>query len=126
MVYFLCKKDKELPKYLVFTLIGVMWALIILYLAYSNTFGQWDNYLPPAIVTMSTITQNNKREVVVKIGALFHESGFLVYYLVYRLPFSVLRQGILVFACLIGLTFLIINMVKSKKNKNIELEEGLE
>lgn len=126
MVYFLCKKNKELPKYMVFGLIGLMWVLIILYLAYSSSFDKWDNYLPPLIVTMSTITQNNKKELVVKIGALLHESGFLVYYMVYRLPFSILRQGILVFACLVGITILIVNMIKSKNKNDLNTNEGLE
>ena len=99
-----------------------MWVGIILYLILSNSFTVWDNYLPPAIVTMSTITQNNKKEIVVKIGALLHESGFLVYYLVNRVPFSSLRQVILVIACLIGIILLIKNRMKKEEEK-IVVEE---
>jgi hypothetical protein len=112
MVYFLFKKKKELPKGIVFGLLGVMWISILIYLGFSNTFSKWDNYLPPLIVTMSTITQNNKKEIVVKIGALLHEGGFLVYYLVYHLPLSILRQIILVVACFIGLVLIIVQMIK--------------
>jgi hypothetical protein len=112
MIYFLFKKKKELPKGIVFGLLGVMWVSILIYLGFSNTFSKWDNYLPPVIVTMSTITQNNKKEIVVKIGALLHEGGFLVYYLVYHLPLSILRQIILVVACFIGLVFIIVQMIK--------------
>lgn len=125
MLYFLFRKNKELPRYLLFGFIGIMWVLIISYLAATNSFGLWDNYLPPAIVTMSTITQNNKKELVVKIGALLHEAGFLVYYLIYNLPFSILRQAILVVACLIGLIILIIGFVRNKQI-DVEKEEGLE
>jgi len=112
MVYFLFKKNKELPKGIVFGLLGVMWISILIYLGFSNTFSKWDNYLPPLLVTMSTITQNNKKEIVVKIGSLFHEGGFLAYYFVYHLPLSILRQIILVIACFIGLVIIIVQMMK--------------
>ncbi len=117
MLIFLLKKNKELPKYIVYSLIGVMWLGIIIYMAITNTFTVYDNYLPPLIVTMSTITQNFKNEFVVKIGALLHESGFLVYYLIYRLPFSIFRQAILVIATLIGLIILIVRYIKDRKNR---------
>ena len=112
MVYFLFKKKKELPKGIVFGLLGVMWVSILIYLGFSNTFSKWDNYLPPVIVTMSTITQNNKKEIVVKIGALLQEGGFLAYYLVYHLPLSILRQIILVVTCFIGLVLILVQMIK--------------
>lgn len=125
MVYFLFKKKKELPKEIVFGLLGVMWISILIYLGFSNTFSKWDNYLPPLIVTMSTITQNNKKEIVVKIGALLHEGGFLAYYLVYHLPLSILRQIILVVACFIGLVLIIVQMIKrsTKDAKDAIIEE---
>ena len=111
MLVYLLKKNKELPRYIVYSLIGVMWIGIIIYMAITNTFNVFDNYLPPLIVTMSTITQNFKNEFVVKIGALFHESGFLVYYLIYHLPLSIFRQIVLVIATLIGLILLIIHYI---------------
>jgi hypothetical protein len=120
MVYFLFKKKKELPKGIVFGLLGVMWISILIYLGFSNTFSKWDNYLPPLIVTMSTITQNNKKEIVVKIGALLHEGGFLVYYLVYHLPLSILRQIILVVACFIGLILIIVQMIKRSTKDQVK------
>ena len=109
------KYNKELSKYIVVALIVLMWSGVIIYMAVSNTFGVWDNYLPPAIVTMSTITQNNKNEYVVKVGSTLHESGFLVYYLVYRLPFSIFRQVVLIIAALIGMGILIYKNVKKNK-----------
>jgi hypothetical protein len=125
MVYFLFKKKKELPKGIVFGLLGVMWISILIYLGFSNTFSKWDNYLPPLIVTMSTITQNNKKEIVVKIGALLHEGGFLVYYLVYHLPLSILRQIILVVACFIGLVLIIVQMIK-RSTKDVVKDASIE
>lgn len=120
MIYFLYKKHKELPKGIVFGLLGVMWISILIYLGFSNEFSKWDNYLPPLIVTMSTITQNNKKEIVVKIGALLHEGGFLAYYLVYHLPLSILRQFILVIACFIGLVLIIVQMMKKSTKDGVK------
>ena len=120
MVYFLFKKKKELPKGIVFGLLGVMWVSILIYLGFSNTSSKWDNYLPPVIVTMSTITQNNKKEIVVKIGALLHEGGFSAYYLVYHLPLSILRQIILVVACFIGLVLIIVQMIKRSTKDQVK------
>ena len=120
MVYFLFKKNKELPKGIVFGLLGVMWISILIYLGFSNTFSKWDNYLPPLLVTMSTITQNNKKEIVVKIGSLLHEGGFLGYYFVYHLPLSILRQIILVIACLIGLVIIIVQMIKRSTKDGVK------
>lgn len=123
MLILLIKKNEELPRKILFIFIGIMWALVLTYMAITKTFNAWDNYLPPAIVTMSTITQNSKNEFVVKIGALFHEGGFLLYYSIYHLPFSMLRQGILVIACLIGIVILVIKTIKYKKEKEIIIEE---
>ncbi len=122
MFIMMSKYNKELSKYIVVALIVLMWSGVIIYMAVSNTFGVWDNYLPPAIVTMSTITQNNKNEYVVKVGSTLHESGFLVYYLVYRLPFSIFRQVVLIIAALIGMGILIYKSVKKNKAQNIDIE----
>ena len=122
MFIMMSKYNKELSKYIVVALIVLMWSGVIIYMAVSNTFGVWDNYLPPAIVTMSTITQNNKNEYVVKVGSTLHESGFLVYYLVYRLPFSIFRQVVLIIAALIGMGILIYKNVKKNKAQNIDIE----
>lgn len=120
MFILLAKFNKELPKYMVVAFIAIMWIGVILYMAVSHTFDQWDNYLPPAIVTMSGITQNNKNEYVVKVGATLHETGFLVYYLVYMLPVSIFRQVILIVAAIIGLIILINKNVNKKKDDEIE------
>lgn len=124
MFILLCKYNKELPHYLVIMLLIVMWIGVVLYMAFSNTFDVWDNYLPPAIVTMSTITQNNKNDYVVKVGSIAHETGFLIYYLVYALPLSIIRQGILIITALIGLGILIYRSINKKKenNDNINIE----
>lgn len=115
MLIVLLKANKELPKPVLLAFILAMWFGVLLYMGITKTFNAWDNYLPPAIVTMSTITQNNKNEFVVKIGAFFHETGFLVYYLIYHLPFSVLRQAILVVACLVGIFLLLYKTIKVNK-----------
>lgn len=122
MYVFLVKSNKEVPLYILGLLLVLMWAGIITYLAISQTFDQWDNYLPPAIVTMSTFTQNNKNEYVVKIGSAAHETGFLIYYIIYMLPVSILREAILIIAALVGLALIIIKNIKKKKE--IDLEEN--
>ncbi len=120
MYVFLVKSNKEVPLYILGLLLVLMWAGIITYLAISQTFDQWDNYLPPAIVTMSTFTQNNKNEYVVKIGSAAHETGFLIYYIIYMLPVSILREAILIIAALVGLALIIIKNIKKKKEINLE------
>lgn len=123
MFIMMVKYKKELSKYIVLALLVVMWSGVLIYMGISNTFNIWDNYLPPAIVTMSTITQNNKNEFVVKGGSAIHETGFFIYYLAYRLPLSILRQGILIIATLVGIGILIYKRVKNKKNiENINME----
>ena len=122
MYVFLVKSNKEVPLYILGLLLVLMWAGIITYLAISQTFDQWDNYLPPAIVTMSTFTQNNKNEYVVKIGSAAHETGFLIYYIIYMLPVSILREAILIIAALVGLALIIVKNIKKKKE--IDLEEN--
>lgn len=120
MYVFLVKSNKEVPLYILGLLLVLMWAGIITYLAISQTFDQWDNYLPPAIVTMSTFTQNNKNEYVVKIGSAAHETGFLIYYIIYMLPVSILREAILIIAALVGLALIIIKNIKKKKEIDLE------
>ena len=120
MYVFLVKSNKEVPFYILGLLLVLMWAGIITYLAISQTFDQWDNYLPPAIVTMSTFTQNNKNEYVVKIGSAAHETGFLIYYIIYMLPVSILREAILIIAALVGLALIIIKNIKKKKEIDLE------
>lgn len=126
MVIFLFKSNKELPKWLIYSLIGLMWLLIIIYMAITNSFNVFDNYLPPIIVTMSTMTQNFKNEFIVKIGALLHESGFLLYYLImnaktHELPLSIFRQVILVIATIIGLIILIVLYIKKYKSQKEDI-----
>ena len=123
MFIFLFKANKELPIYMLVILVLLMWTGVITYMAISNTFDVWDNYLPPAIVTMSTVTQNNKNDYVVKVGATLHETGFLLYYLVYQLPLSIFRQGVLIIAALVGIGILIYKDIKKRKEiNNINIE----
>ena len=101
-IYFVYKKE-ELPKYMLFILLGVMWIGEFILMGITKTFNVFDYYLPPLISTFSTFTQNSKKYYIVKIGATIHETGFLIYYFIYQLPFSILRQAILVLSALISL-----------------------
>lgn len=117
MTYYLFRKNKEVPMYIVISLLVIMWIGEVAYMRLSNTFNVFDNYLPPLLVTMSTFTQNSKNEYVVKMGAALHETGFLIYYSIYKLPLSIFRQIILVFATFIGIILLKIkNRIEKIKN----------
>ena len=115
MLILLLKEEKPLPKWLVYGLIGLMWVGVIIYMCVAHEFNKFDNYLPALIVTMSTITQNFKNEYVVKVGSIFHEGGFLVYFIIQQLPFSIFRQICLVIATTIGLCLIIYKNYKEKK-----------
>lgn len=123
MFYYLWKKNEELPKYMMFSFVIIMWVLVLTYMGISNTFNVWKDYIPLLVVTMSTFTQNSKNEIVVKVGATLHEGGFLVFYIINRLPFSAMRQVILVIACLIGLTLVIIKIIKNRKCEELNVVE---
>jgi hypothetical protein len=120
MCIFLYKWDKQLPRWIVYSLLGVMIIALAIYLVISKEYGVWQHYLPACLVIMSTFTQNSKNEYIVKIGATLHETGFLVWNIVEKLPFAIFREVILVTACFIGIILLIIKDVKNKK----ELEQN--
>ena len=113
-IFFVYKKE-ELPKYMLFILLGVMWIGEFILMGITRTFNIFDYCLPPLISTFSTFTQNSKKYYIVKIGATIHETGFLIYYIIYQLPFSILRQAILVISALVSLVVIFIKYVKNRK-----------
>jgi hypothetical protein len=115
MFIFLYKWDKQLPKWIVYSLLGAMIIALAIYLGISKEYGVWQHYLPACLVIMSTFTQNSKNEYIVKIGATLHETGFLVWNIVEKLPFAIFREVILIIACIIGFVLLI---VKDSKKRN--------
>lgn len=117
--YFVYKKE-ELPKYMLFILLGVMWISEFILMGITRTFNVFDYYLPPLISTFSTFTQNSKKYYIVKIGATIHETGFLIYYIIYQLPFSILRQAILVISALVSLVVIGIRCFRNKKVNYVE------
>ena len=118
-IFFVYKKE-ELPRYMLFILLGVMWLGEFILMGITRTFNVFDYYLPPFISTFSTFTQNSKKYYIVKIGATIHETGFLIYYIIYQLPFSILRQAILVISALVSLIIIGVNYYKNKK---IDIQE---
>ena len=117
-IFFVYRKE-ELPKYILFILLGVMWIGEFILMGATKTFNVFDYYLPPLISTFSTFTQNSKKYYIVKIGATIHEAGFLIYYIIYQLPFSILRQAILVISALVSLVIIVIKYIKNRK-MNVE------
>ena len=76
---------------MLFILLGVMWLGELILMGITSSFDVFDYYLPPFISTFSSFTQNSKKYYIVKLGATIHETGFLIYYIIYQLPFSILR-----------------------------------
>ena len=118
-IFFVYKKE-ELPKYILLILLGVMWIGEFILMGITRTFNVFDYYLPPLISTFSTFTQNSKKYYIVKIGATIHETGFLIYYIIYQLPFSILRQAILVISALVSLVVIGIRFFRNKKVNYVE------
>ena len=104
----------------VFILLGVMWLGELILMGLTSSFDVFDYYLPPFISTFSSFTQNSKKYYIVKLGATIHETGFLIYYIIYQLPFSILRQAILVISALVSLVIIGVNYYKHKK---IDIQE---
>ena len=86
----------------------------------TSSFDVFDYYLPPFISTFSSFTQNSKKFYIVKLGATIHETGFLIYYIIYQLPFSILRQAILVVSALVSLIIIGVRYFKNKKVSYVE------
>ena len=118
-IYFVYKKE-ELPKYMLFILLGVMWLGELILMGITSSFDVFDYYLPPFISTFSSFTQNSKKYYIVKLGAIIHETGFLIYYIIYQLPFSILRQAILVISALVSLIIIGVRYFKYKKVSYVE------
>lgn len=81
----------------------------------THGFGQITSYFTPVTATILTLLQNNKNYYIVKLGNLIQESGALALFIICGLPFSILRQIILVSSIIISVIIMLIR--DSKKNK---------
>lgn len=115
IIFFLIKKQKEMPNYFIYILLAITWIIEIIFFAIDGAaLRNFENYLPPLLVTIYTLVANNKNYYILKAGAFVQEAGFMAYYLLNGLPFSFLRQLILVISIMVSV---IIMLIKSKKEK---------
>ena len=112
--YVLHGKEKA-PDFFIYILIGLVWLTEIILFLCNGQIGVWDNYLPPILWSIATITSNSINYYILKLGILVHEIGFLTYYAIYALPFSVIRQAILALSIIVSLIVMIIKAIKQKQ-----------
>ena len=117
LAIYVCKGKEKSPDWFIYILIGLVWISEFILFIINNSIGVWDNYLPPILWSIATITSNNKNYYVLKLGMLVHEIGFLVYYAIYGLPFSVMRQAILAASIIVSLIVMIIRKISQKKKE---------
>ena len=123
MIYFLDKYNSQMPnKYLVIMLSSI-WIIDITALIITKRYDNWVNYIAPLSITVLSISYNFKSYYITKIGSFVMEFGMLIIYLVYMLPFSIIRQIILVLSVIISTIIMLIKDIKKKRNKDKELEE---
>lgn len=116
MLYFLTRKKREMPACGAIVIVAIIWiAEILLFAADSSVRGDWGNYLPPVLVTLYTFAANHKNYYVLKAGAFLLETGFLVFFLLNGLPFSVLRQAVLVLSVLVSVCRMAAKDIKQKR-----------
>ena len=100
------KNNKEImPSFINYILIAITWIVeTLLYIFIPNSFANIFNcYIPIVLCTVFALTQNKKSFIVQKIGILINEVGFFIYFLVNNLPFSYLRELILITSILISI-----------------------
>ena len=120
LAIYVCNGKEKSPDYFIYILIGLVWISEFILFITNGTIGIWDNYLPPILWTIATVTSNHKNYYVLKLGMLVHEIGFLVYYAIYALPFSVMRQAILAASIIVSIIVMLISKFKKSREKSAQ------
>jgi len=115
MFYFLEKKNKELPNYMILILLGLNWTTTLIYIHSIHAALEIFNYLPIIATTIQTIGQNSKNYYVVKLTILIGEACYIAYFALAGLPFSMFRELVLTGSAIISLVVLFIKDLKNKK-----------
>lgn len=116
LTYIWVKKGQDkLPDSWVYISLIIMALVIVVYMAITKTFNNWENYVPLVLTVIYSIMMNNKNYYIVKGGALVNEAGFLIFYIIEGLPVSIIREIILNTALIISV---IKQIIKDNKNKN--------
>ncbi len=125
-LYIKRKNEKTVPQRQLWCLVGIMWVAVfaamgIMTLATNkNEFADWTNYLPLVLVSIFSILINNKNYYLCKLGAFIQEGGFLVYYAIFRLPVSALRQAILTTSVIVSVIIMIVKDIKKNNDRSVE------
>lgn len=117
MIFFFFRKKKEMPLWVTLLLLATLWASELTFFAFHPEIGgRWENYLPLLLNTAYTLSAIHHNYYVLKGGAFVHETGYLVFFAVNGLPFSSLRQLILVLSILVS----VVRMWRKQRKQNKE------
>jgi len=126
-LYLKRRQEKTVPQWQVWSLVGMMWVAVFIAMGImtlvtdKNEFANWTNYLPLVLVSAFSVLINNKNYYLCKLGAFIQEGGFFLYYTIFRLPVSAMRQAILTISVIVSVVLMIIKDIK--RNKEISVEE---
>lgn len=90
MIYYLTKKNKEVPMWIAIAILAVTWGLNVFF------FDEWYTYIPCVALTICTITAVQKNYYILKVGAMLNEGAYIVYNFVVGGYAGVIREIILV------------------------------
>jgi len=121
LLYYLVKKNGQMPNIFshIFVLISLTFATVSFIKKGHSADLIVECFLPFFIYAVGTYSINLKSYLALKIGMVINEGGYLIYYTIYRLPFSILRQIILTSSVLISVIVYLIKIYKSKKEVKI-------
>jgi len=121
ILLYLVKKNRQMPNIFthVFVLISFVFALVSFIRKGYKAELIIECFLPFVIYAIGTYSVNLKNYLLLKVGMFFNEGGYLIYYIIYHLPFSILRQVVLTSSVLISIIVYLIKLYKSKKEVKI-------
>lgn len=90
MLFCLVHYKRDMPAW------GAIPFLVVFWLAAIPTFGPWYSYIPPITVSVYSLCAIQKNDYILKIGALIHETAFVIYHPVTGAYVGGVRQVILV------------------------------
>lgn len=114
--FFLSKYQKELPGWITITLVIAIW-LSCLPFYLTGFAANWYDFFPPILITIATVCAANKNFYIFKIGAITHESGYIVYHLCTGAYIGVVRQIIISIGVLISM-YIMSKQDRIKKNQD--------
>lgn len=90
MIIYAVKRNKEMPMWIAFVVLGITWGLNVFF------FDAWYTYIPCIALTICSLTAVQKNYYILKVGAMINEAAFIVYNFAVGGYFGVIREIILV------------------------------